>query len=318
VPIIRANGLDIHYTAEGIGPPLVLLHGATSSAAEDWAAQRPLFRQAFRLYLPDARGHAGTRWAPDGRSEGDLPDLLVADLLAFVDQMGLSTFHLAGFSLGGMTALRFATRHAGRLRTLLLVGVDVEREPTTSVTLALMDPERVDREEPEWAAQLERRHGPVQGAGAWRTLLTTIAHGVSRRPDVTPDELRDVRVPTLLVGGDRDVFAPPGHVVSLFRQLPDAQLLVVPDCGHQVMVARPALFNEAAGGFYRATSDVAARRAAAGPASASGILRPRTGTARPPHRPAIAPAGVATAGASGGPHGDDSPESGTPHGGGPG
>ena len=58
MPEIRANGLDINYTTEGQGPPLVLLHAATSSATEDWAAQRPLLRRHFRLYLPDARGHA--------------------------------------------------------------------------------------------------------------------------------------------------------------------------------------------------------------------------------------------------------------------
>src|SRR5688500_15018584 len=62
VPEVRANGLAIHYTVEGEGPPLILLHAATSSSLEDWAAQRPLLRQHFRIYLPDARGHARTRW----------------------------------------------------------------------------------------------------------------------------------------------------------------------------------------------------------------------------------------------------------------
>jgi pimeloyl-ACP methyl ester carboxylesterase len=62
VPRLVANGIEIDYHAEGAGPPVVLLHGATSSGLEDWSAQRPLFRRAFRLYIPDARGHAGTRW----------------------------------------------------------------------------------------------------------------------------------------------------------------------------------------------------------------------------------------------------------------
>src|SRR3954470_7946589 len=62
LPHVRANGLDIHYTVEGAGPPVIMLHGATSAADEDWAAQRPLFRKAFRIYLVDARGHGGTKW----------------------------------------------------------------------------------------------------------------------------------------------------------------------------------------------------------------------------------------------------------------
>jgi hypothetical protein len=57
------------------------------------------------------------------------------------------------------------------------------------------------------------------------------------------------------------VFVPIDHVVSLYRQLPDARLFVAPECGHQVMVTRPGLFNEAAAGFYRSTERVARERA---------------------------------------------------------
>jgi hypothetical protein len=41
-----------------------MLHGASSAGREDYAAQVPLFSQAFRVHLPDARGHATTRWDP--------------------------------------------------------------------------------------------------------------------------------------------------------------------------------------------------------------------------------------------------------------
>ena len=75
MPRVHANGIDIHYTVEGAGPPMIMLHGATSAAAEDYAAQRPAFRQAFRLHLVDARGHAGTRWdVRDGFSRDMLVD----------------------------------------------------------------------------------------------------------------------------------------------------------------------------------------------------------------------------------------------------
>src|SRR5450432_741755 len=126
MPHIRANGLDVHYTTEGAGPPLLLLHGATSTAVEDWAAQRPLFRQAFKLYMLDARGHGGTRWDVD---DGWNRDLLVDDLEAVADALGLTTFHAGGFSMGAMTVLTFATRHPERLRTAIVAGIDVMREP---------------------------------------------------------------------------------------------------------------------------------------------------------------------------------------------
>lgn len=258
MPLIRANGIDVHYLVEGAGPPLIMLHGATSSAGEDWSAQRPLFRKAFRIHLVDARGHAGTKWdVRDGFSR----DMLVDDLLAFADALELSTFHLVGFSMGAMTALTFATRHPERLRTAIICGIDIVREPRTRVAKRLMDPDRIQREEPDWAARLERRHGPVQGTGAWQRLLRAIADDVGSAPLLTSAELRKVRLPVLLGYGDRDVFVPPDHAVAIHRQLPDSRLLIAPDTPHQVMVSQPALFNQAAAVFYRSTEQVARERA---------------------------------------------------------
>ncbi|HUG49299.1 MAG TPA: alpha/beta hydrolase [Candidatus Limnocylindria bacterium] len=258
---VEANGIAISYTVEGAGPPLVMLHGATSTALEDWSAQRPLFRQAFRLYLVDARGHGGTKW--DVRDGFDR-DMLVDDLLAFADAMRLPTFHLAGFSMGAMTALTFATRYPERLRTALICGIDIQREPRASVARRLMDPERIQREEPEWAAQLERRHGAVQGEGAWRELLRVIASDVTTQRLLSFEELRRVRLPVQLVYGDRDVFVPADHAVEIYRHLPDARLFISPDTPHTVMVSRPTLFNQVAGQFYRSTEEVARRRAEKG------------------------------------------------------
>lgn len=258
MPLLRANGIDVSYTVEGAGPPLVMLHGATSTALEDYAAQRPLFRKAFRIHLLDARGHGGTKWdVRDGFSR----DMLVDDLLAIVDELGLRTFHLLGFSMGAMTALTFATRHPERLRTAIICGIDVQREPRASVARRLMDPERIEREEPEWAAQLERRHGPAQGEGAWKHLLRAIADDVARQQLLSPEELRKARLPIQLAYGDRDVFVPADHAVALYRQLPNGRLFIAPDCPHQVMVNQPALFNQVAAQFYRSTEPIARQRA---------------------------------------------------------
>ena len=261
MPTVWANGLDIAYLVEGAGPPLVVLHGATSSAADDWGAQRPAMRRAFRLYLPDARSHAGTRW---DAADGWTAETLVDDLAAFVDTLELETFHLLGFSMGGHTALRYATRHPERLRTLLVMGIDVQRQPRMNVARHLMDPERIDARDPAWAAALERRHGPVQGVGAWRRLLPAIAADVATQPLITPEDLRRVNMPALLVVGDRDVFVPTDHAVALHRQLPDGRLCIVPDCDHQVMASRPAIFNQVAETFYRTTEMEARARADGG------------------------------------------------------
>ena len=255
---IHANGLDIRYDVHGAGPPLVLLHGATSLGREDFGPQIALFSKAFRLYVPDARGHGGTRWDV---AAGFRYDWLVDDLTAFVDALGLETFHLLGFSMGAMTALQYAARSSARLRTLVVIGISPAREPRASVARRLMDPRRADHDDPAWGALLGRRHDAGQGVGAWRTLLPAIAADVLTQPLLTPADLHGIDVPAMIVCGDRDPFVPVGQAWELERQLPDGRLFVVPDCGHEVTVKRPGLVNEGLAAFYRGTQDKATARA---------------------------------------------------------
>lgn len=258
MPTIRANDLGIAYERLGAGPPLVLLHGAGSSARVDFAAQIPALKSAFGLVLPDARGHGATRWDP---AHGFRGAWLLDDLGALVDALGLGTFHLAGFSMGALTALGFAVRQPERVRTLVVAAITVEREPRASVARRLLDPERIERDEPAWAAQVARRHARVQGRDAWRRLLPAIAADVAVQPLLTARDLRSVTAPTLAICGDRDPMAPVDQVVRLARQVRDGRLLVVPDCGHEVLSERPSLVNEALGSFYRSTESIARQRA---------------------------------------------------------
>ena len=259
MPTIGANGLEIGYDVRGAGPPLVALHGATSLGAEDYAAQLPSLSKGFLVHIPDARGHGRTRW---DAADGFRYDWLVDDLTAFVDALGLDSFHLVGFSMGAMTALQFGARHPARLRTLIVVGITTQREPRASVGRRLMDPARIVERDPAFAATLSRRHDAGQGAGAWQRLLPAIAADIGVQPLLAPAELHRIDCPAMVVCGDRDPFVPPEHAASLARQLPGGRLFVAPDCGHEVMSRRPALFNEAIAGFYRATEAAARDRAA--------------------------------------------------------
>lgn len=215
-----------------------------------------MLSKEFQLVLPDARGHGGTAWDPDG---GFRHEWLVDDLAAFVDTIGLDSFHLLGFSMGAMTALQYAALVPERLRTLVVIGITTEREPRTSVARRLMDPVRADRD-PAWAATLARRHDAVQGVGTWRRLLPAIAADVAVHGLLSPRELRAIDAPALVACGDRDPFVPVDHAWGLSRQVVDGRLFVLPDCGHEATVRRAGLFNDGLTGFYRQTADAARRR----------------------------------------------------------
>lgn len=247
MPIVRTNGLETAYEVLGAGPPLVALHGATLSG-DDWLGpQLDWLAARFRVHLPDARGHGATTW---DAAEGFTSDELVADLLGLADALGLEAFHLLGFSLGGMTALRFAATYPHRVRSLVVVGASPEREPRASVGRRLMDPDRIERDDPRWAHDLARRHDPGQGEGAWRRLLPAIAADIESQALLTPAELREIACPALVACGDRDPFMPVSQAWGLKRALPRGRLLIAPDCGHEVLTERPAVFSAAMADLY--------------------------------------------------------------------
>ena len=258
MPTIDANGRATAYEVDGVGPPLVLLHGATGSGRDHFRGLVPVLSRAFRCFTPDARGHGGTAW--DVSEPWTTADL-VADLDAFVDELQLETFHLFGYSLGGMTALHYASRFPDRIRTLVAASIGTEREPRLAVGRALMDPERIERDDPDWAARLAARHDPSHGAGAWRGLLDAVVADIADQPLLTARELRAIDAPTLVVVGDRDPFVPIQQAAALARQVVDGRLLVLPDVGHDSLVDHLPLLEAALTDFYRSTESIARTRA---------------------------------------------------------
>ena len=136
-----------------------------------------------------------------------------SDLAAFVDALGLETFHLLGFSMGAMTALQFAAVLPERLRTLVVVGITPAARAAS-----------IGRRGGSWTragSTSTTRIGPScslgattsgQGVGAWRRLLPAIAADVAVQPLLTParSRTRSTR-PTMIVCGDRDPFVPIDH-----------------------------------------------------------------------------------------------------------
>src|SRR4051794_722361 len=149
MPTIRANDLDIAYEVRGDGPPLVIMHGAATTAGYTFGRQLPAIAGTFQVFMPDARGHGNTRWDV---ARGFRAEWLVDDLEAFVDVVGLATFHLVGYSMGGMTALGFAARRPGRLRTLGVAGGTTAPRPRAAGVRPLMGPPPPGRGEPRGAA----------------------------------------------------------------------------------------------------------------------------------------------------------------------
>jgi pimeloyl-ACP methyl ester carboxylesterase len=223
---IGTDGADLYVEERGSGEPLVLLHGLTGTGRDfEQLFDLDALARKWRLILPDARGH--------GRSThrgGDTSIRRCArDLLAILDQLGLSGVRAVGVSLGAKTLLQAAVAAPGRFSDLILVSA-TPRFPEATRTLfrAFASTERSDD---EWRA-LRAQH--PQGDAQIRALLELPLAFADDRADMelTVADLGEVRAKTLLVSGDRDPLYPVELALELYRGIPAASLYVVPGGGH--------------------------------------------------------------------------------------
>ena len=113
---VSANGISFNVAIDGPeGAPWLVLSNSLMTNLSMWDDQVAELKQSYRILRYDQRGHGGTQ-ATAG-SYGF--DLLVADIIALLDMLGIKRAHFCGLSMGGMTALFLAQRHAQRFDRII-------------------------------------------------------------------------------------------------------------------------------------------------------------------------------------------------------
>jgi pimeloyl-ACP methyl ester carboxylesterase len=125
MPTPRRSGLAIHYELEGSGPALVLLHGEFASS-ETWRMEGYVeaLRDDHLLVLVDARGRGRSDKPHEPAAYAN--SCMASDVLAVLDEVGLASAALRGFSMGAITALRVAACHPDRVDVVAAVNCDPE------------------------------------------------------------------------------------------------------------------------------------------------------------------------------------------------
>jgi pimeloyl-ACP methyl ester carboxylesterase len=217
------NGLRMYYEVHGAGRPLVLIHGGGSTAQTSFGALIPSLAKHHRIIAPEEQGHGHT-------ADNDRPfsfEQMADDTAALLDQLGIREADVFGFSNGGRVALVMAIRHPKLVRRLVIGSSYAKRDAfppqfwegmehasPDSMPATLRDAYVAASPQPDLA----------------RFVAKTKAMMLSTR-DLTPEELRAIQAPTLLMIGDADVVRPE-HALELFRMLPHAQLAVFPGAAH--------------------------------------------------------------------------------------
>lgn len=251
------DGVRLHATRLGEGPPLVLLHGFTGST-ESWAPVRAALAGRFTTIAVDLPGH-GRSTSPADPARYALARF-AGDLARVLDALGIERTVLLGYSLGGRAALRFALERPERLVALVLesaspgIAKPAERAARLVADGVLADEiERdgitafVDRWErlPLWTSQAalspeERSRLRAQRLANDRRGLANSLRGAGAGIDLPVlGALGTLTVPTLLVTGALDARYVE-HARQMQQAIPGAQHVSVADAGHAVHLERPA------------------------------------------------------------------------------
>lgn len=277
----RVDGRRIRYAVAGDGPALVLLHGLGRSI-EDWFPVQELLRDAYRTYSVDLPGF--------GESERlgsltDLPSLASAvdgflDVLADTEPLDVSEpVRIAGNSLGGAVALRFAADRPERVGALILVdSAGFGREVTAGLRVLaipglgrlLLRPSRMTAPvrarsvfynrslaTPERIALQYRLASRPHAAdvfletsralGDWRGVRLDWARELTGR-------VRSLGIPILLCWGTHDRILPARQLEAARGAFPDAEVHLFERVGHMPQLESPAEFAEVVRDFLARTS----------------------------------------------------------------
>ncbi|HSV04103.1 MAG TPA: alpha/beta fold hydrolase [Phenylobacterium sp.] len=124
MPFVTSRGNRIHYTVEGTGPLVVLLHGLLSDARswKRWGVIETL-ADGYCVASVDSLGH-GLSDKPSDHNHYGL-EVRAADVLAVIDDLGCEKAHLIGYSMGGWLSVGVARHHRDRLSSLVIGGWDI-------------------------------------------------------------------------------------------------------------------------------------------------------------------------------------------------
>src|ERR1700681_1259124 len=242
MPKISRDGVKIHYEVHGGGPPLLLTHGYSSTAAM-WRGQIEALSKHHKLVLWDMRGHGQSDYPDDPAAYSEA--LTIADMAALLDEVGARSAIVGGLSLGGYMALAFYRGHPERVRALLIIDTgpgfkkDEAREAWNK--RAYETAERLEREGLAVLKSLSRERSDAAHRDA--SGLTRAARGLLTRRDARVIELLP-NVPSLIVVGadDAPFLAASDYMAA---KIPAAKKVVIPAAGHAVNIDQPQAFIDA-------------------------------------------------------------------------
>ncbi len=246
---VRGCGIALRRT--GAGRPLLFLHGAAD--AGQWLPCMDDLAARHEVIAPE---HPGFGASDTPAWLDTIPDL-ANFYLDLIDQLDLRDIDLVGHDLGGWIAAEIAVRNPRRLASLTLVSAAGIHVPGVAQTDPFLrsDEQRLHDlfHDPARADEMIKRVLRPELEDTNLKNQTTTARLTWQPRGYDPHLakwLHRISLPTLVVWGANDKLLPPAYASAWQKLIPDAQLLVVPDCGHLPHVEQPQAFVGALDNFF--------------------------------------------------------------------
>lgn len=223
--------IELYYRAKGSGEPLILLHGNGEDGTY-FKNQTEYFQSRYRVISLDTRGHGKS---PRGTRPFTI-EQFSCDLYDFMKLHEISKAVLLGFSDGANIAMKFAMKHPGRVKALILNGGNLNAGGVKRTTqLPIEIGYRI--------AKHFAKGSPAAGKNAEMLGLMV------NEPNIDPRELSRITVPTLVICGTRDMIRE-SHTRKIASCIPNAELTIIKG-DHFIANKQSAEFNRAVDAFLK-------------------------------------------------------------------
>lgn len=263
--VTLANGHRIHYHDVGSGPVLVWLHGSGNGACghSNFQGNVPAFVEAgYRCIVPDLIGYGYS----DKPTDVEYPlSFFIECVKQALDAVGVQKYTLIGNSLGGAISLSFALAHPENVERLVLMApgglndlpdylampgmaamfkLYGSGQPVTEsqmkqffIDAFVVNPAVVSDQLVHERAELMKLQNPQ--------VIKTM-----KVPNLT-ERLGEIRCPALTLWGLNEQMMPDSGILRLAKGLKHGRMVLVPQCGHWVMIEHRELFNRTVLDFLR-------------------------------------------------------------------
>ncbi|WP_274363871.1 alpha/beta fold hydrolase [Paenibacillus thermotolerans] len=246
MPKLHINGTLLHYHTDGAGTPILFIHPPLINRAI-FRYQEVQLADRFQVVTFDIRGHG---FSPRSETPITYP-LIVEDTIRLMDELGLESAYLCGYSTGGSIVLEALLTHPERFRGGICLGAmsevsdwNVKAQISAAALLTklnmkttaalLISKANADMRDTFHNLYYVAIRGDVEN---WRQYFEASKHYYCT------DRLMAIRQPVLLIYGDRDWrFKGYGH--QLHRMLPNAALAFIPGAKHYIPTKNSAEFHD--------------------------------------------------------------------------